>query len=182
MLLPPQFASIIEDFAINQEPIRLFVYKSTEDDQFNPPGFLTIFDYELNEAELEEYSLIFVKTRRAYGLYMLSNEGAEYIGLGDTPEEALAHGVYQIVRRDHWHSELPFLPSVEFTEAWIADEVECLPAQYAVHMTTEELKEYDSLDSVWVTEYAPSQFIWSPNFVNAVEALLPHIPQSWKVH
>lgn len=182
MILTHQFASIMQDFAINLEPIRLFTYRAKDEVTYTPPGFVSIFDYELNDAELEQYSLVFVKTRRAYGIYSLSNEGAEYIGLGDTPEEALAHGIYQIIRCDHWDSELPFLPVVEFTEAWIVDEAECLPARHAVHMTTEELKEYESVDSVWVSEYAPSQFAWSPSFVDAVELLLPHLPQSWRVH
>ena len=182
MILTQQFATIMEYYAINQEPIRLFTYKASEEDTLNPPGFVSIFDYELNEAELEEYSLVFVKTQRAFGLYSLSNEGAEYIGIGETPEEALAHGIYQIIRRDHWHSELPFIPLVDFTEAWIIDEVECLPTSHAVHMTAEDLQEYEEIDSVWVSEYAPSQFAWSSNFVNAVEMLIPHLPQSWQVH
>lgn len=182
MLLTQEYASIAEDFAIDAEPIRLFTYRAQSEDTLNPPGFVSIFNYELNEEEMNLYSLVFTKSIRAYGLYSLSNEGAEYIGLGSTPEEALAHGVYQTVRCDFWHNGLPFLPDIEHTDAWIVDEAECIPTRHSVHVDEETLTESEGIETVWVTEYAPSQFAWSLTFVAAVECLLPHLPTSWKVH
>ena len=183
MLLPPQFVSVLDDFVLSLEPVRLWIYTATEGCTNNPPAHLSVFDYELNEDERTQYSLQFKETRRAYGLYTFSNEGAEYIGLGETKEPALAHGIYQILRQEHWDCSLPFIPSIEYTEAWIIDDKECLPAIYAPkNMDEEELEEYQGLDSIWSVEYAPNQFIWSPNYVNAVEILLMHIPESYEVH
>jgi len=184
MLLPPQYISVIEDFALTTEPINLWVYQCSEECSFHAPEELSIFDYELNEQERQEYSLVFKKRHRAYGMYSFTNEGPLYIGMGATEEEALAHGVYQIVRKEHWDGGLPFSPSIEYTEAWISyDGKECLPALFAPKvMDDEELGEYKGLDHVWSVEYAPNQFLWASEYVDAVETLLLNLPESYEVH
>jgi len=197
--VPPKYRQLIfKDLAITEQPERLWAYVDRDnDDTFCPKSYLHIYDYALNSDELEEYNLKPVPLQpsagfKAYGMYEMTSEGAIYKGWGETTHFCVAHTLYQAIRQDFWKSNLGFNPTINFCEAMVFGETECIPTKYMRFENKEEMNDYiethaerptqQFVDDVWVIEYAPSQFKWATEFEDAVKALLPHLPENFEVH
>lgn len=178
--LPPQYATLFDHYETTVQKETLYLYRARKDNDVDAPLHVSIFDYELCEHQLEEFSLEPMKKVVAHGVYQMTNEGALFIGYGPTPYLAQAFAYYQILRNDFWLSPFDFLPTVSFSECALLENDDCIPTA----LMTEDLYEDEQyfIEDVFCVEYAPNQWKYAHSFELALEELSPHIPSSWKLH
>lgn len=160
-----------------------FIYSDNEPGSYSPSHHIYIEDEMLTHAETTErgiHSLNFIHDGVA--VIAPSPHGDTYLGVGHTEEQARGIALVQAVRYDHWALGLPFTPSLNREEVWVVDSDECVPTRFVHIESQEDLEEYKGIDEVWCVEYAPSQFTWSHDFVEAINKFISHLPQSWQVH
>lgn len=172
--------------AVESMPIArgdFYLYGDNQPGAFFPVDHVHVEDEMLTHAETTErgiHSLNFIHDGVA--VIAESSHGDTYLGVGHTEEQARGVALIQAIRHDHWALGLPFIPSVHRDEVWVVDSDECVPTRFARIESPEDIEEYQGVDEVWCVEYAPSQFTWSHDFVDAINKLIPHLPQSWRVH
>lgn len=179
--LPAAYANMFDHYETSSELETLYLYRAQVGNDINAPLHVFIFDYELCEHQLDEYSLVYMKTVQGYGVYEMTNEGAMFIGYGPTKKVAQAFAYYQALRNDFWQSPIEFIPSIAYGECVLLDDHECIPTA----LMTEELYEEEAfltVDDVYSVEYAPNQWMYHHDFILCLELLNPHVPSSWRLH
>lgn len=179
--LPPSYANIFDYYETTTETERLYLYEATNPEKdISPPGHIAIFDYQLDEHELELYSLRYIKVVHGHAVYSMTNEGAMFIGYGPNPKMAQAFAFYQVLRGDFWNSDIHCLPTLDYTECALFGDDDCIP----VALMTADMYEDEEylIEDVFCMQYAPGQWYYSHDFITAIEKLAQHIPNSLKVH
>ena len=191
----PDYRDFINKLQMTKRPLWAYV-DSNGGGHIDPKHYVHIFDYELTAVEQDEQSLEPVATfqnKNMYGLYGMTNEGAQFFGFGPTEEECIAHTVYQAIRMDFWGSNVGFVPLISYEEILVVGEDECLPTQHIRYRSEDELQ--DLIDGMnikepvnqgygegWAIEHAPSQWSWAMSFRAAVEKIYEYLPSSWEIH
>ena len=186
----PDYKDFIENkLQMTKRPLWAYV-DSNGGGHIDPEHYVHIFDYELTAEEQDEQSLKPVATfqnKDMYGLYGMTNEGAQFFGFGPTEEECIAHTVYQAIRMDFWGAALGFIPLISFEEILVVGDSECIPTQHIRYQSDEERlallgEEEPGSQDGWAIEDAPSQWDWAMSFRAAVEKIYEYLPTSWEVH
>ena len=191
--VPQEYRQLIfQDLVITNQKERLWGYRDRDGGgTFDAPKQIFIHDYKLSQDEMEELNYELVPEQPEdglllYALYTPTSEGQQYYGWGETTTFAVAHTLYQAIRRDHWGAGVGFNPEITLQEALVFSETDCIPTAVMRFESKEEMNEYIDenadkplapvVDDVWVCEYAPNQFLWAETFEKVVELMLPHLP------
>lgn len=157
------------NYTTSKDQKQLFIYVATKDDGFTPEGFTFIFDEELSVEDAAEQDLQFQGSLIAYACY----KDSDIVGAGDSPEQALAQGKYQHIRR-YTHQVDAFVPTIKRQEALILQENlieigECIPTAFTGALDIKD--EGGIIDTVYTVEYRDCQWAWADTLVDAVEIL-----------
>ena len=141
---------IFEDLVITNQKERLWGYRDRDGGgTFDAPKQIHIHDYKLSSEEMDELNYEPVPEQPedgflSYALYTPTREGHQYYGWGETTTFAVAHTLYQAIRRDHWGAGVGFNPIITFQEALVFSETDCLPTELMRFENKEEMNEFFS--------------------------------------
>lgn len=179
------------DFSMSG-PGRYHLYRDIEAD-INPPYQVLISDIVLNEDTCEYHDMIqkFMEVEGYCTWYHAGCGGGEphYIGIGHTEDQARWHGVYQLVRQEHWHNGLSFVPSIYQVDPKVIQNKQVTDSNtvsihhldqfsefiYAQHLGTP----FNEEGGLWLCEAQLGQFTVHSDYGAAVNEIVQQLPEGW---